>query len=99
MDTSIIDTYKDESLNSNPLTEITNRELDLIILKMGSLLSIVSNKKNNQAKLLIATVKDKYFKEVFLRLSNIDNLQLLVTCILKRYPTVSKSKIVINSFM
>jgi len=99
MVSKVIDCYKDDTLNSNPLTEITNKELDLIILRMGAFLSIISNKKNNQAKLLITSVKDKYFKELFLKQASIDNVQLLVRCIIERYPTVCKSKVVINSFV
>jgi len=94
---SQIDNYTDITLKSNPVVCLTDHELDMIILRMGSFLSIISNKKSNQAKLVIATLNDEQFRDVFLSLADIDNLQLLIKCILVRYPTVCKSKIILNS--
>lgn len=93
------DTIKnfEDNINDTPSNKMAENELDDIILKMGSFLSIISNKKINQAKLLITAVKNKYFKEIFQNITEIDNLQLLVRSIITRYPTVCRSKIVINS--
>ena len=79
---------------STPLAEITEKELDMLILRTGSFLSIISNKKVNQAKLLIVTVNNKYFRQLFQQLADIDNTQLLVRCIIERFPSISKSKVV-----
>jgi hypothetical protein len=87
----------EDSMNSNPAIKMSENELDDIILKMGSFLSIISNKKINQAKLLIMTVKDKYFRQLFQEIAEIDNLQLLVRSIIDRYPTICRSKIVITA--
>jgi hypothetical protein len=42
---------------------ITDRELDMIILKMGSLLSILQNKKTNHAKMLIVLIQNERFRK------------------------------------
>lgn len=73
---------------------ITDRELDLIILKMGALLSILQNKKTNQAKLLITLVQDKRFRKCFMEIADIDNFQYLVRCLMEKYPTLCESKVV-----
>jgi hypothetical protein len=96
---NLINSYESAMLSTNPVYEISSREADVIMLQMGSLLSILLNKKSNQAKLLITTVEDKYFKELFLTLIEVDNLQLLVRMIMDRYPTVSRSKFVMSSLV
>ena len=73
---------------------ITDRELDMIILKMGSLLSIYQNKKTNQAKMLITLVEDDVYRECFLRIAELDNFQQLVRVLIERYPTLCGSKVV-----
>jgi hypothetical protein len=73
---------------------IADRELDEIILKMGSLLSILNNKKINQAKLLITLVQDDEFRYWFLKIADVDSFQYLVRCLMDKYPTLCKSKVV-----
>ena len=88
-----------KSIESSPTHNLTESELDMLLLKIGAFLSIISNKKVNQAKLLITVVQNKYFGELCLTLTDIDNTQLLVKNILDRYPTVCKSKLVINALV
>ena len=73
---------------------ITDRELDMIILKMGSLLSILQNKKTNQAKMLILLVKDERFRKCFLQIAELNSFQHLVRCLMEKYPTLCESKVV-----
>ena len=73
---------------------ITDRELDMIILKMGSLLSILQNKKTNQAKMLITLVQDERFRKCFLYIADLDSFQHLVHCLMEKYPTLCDSKVV-----
>lgn len=76
---------------------ITDRELDLLILKIGSFVSIAYNKKINQAKLLILLVKNQAFRDDVLKILEVDNFQFLVQCLMEKYPTLCKSKIVIGA--
>ena len=73
---------------------ITDRELDMIILKMGSLLSILHNKKTNQAKMLIMLVTNEKFRRCFLSVAELDSFQHLVRCLMEKYPTLCESKVV-----
>jgi hypothetical protein len=73
---------------------ITERELDMIILKMGSLLSILQNKKTNQAKMLIMLVKDERFRKCFLEIAELDSFQHLVRSLMEKYPTLCESRVV-----
>jgi hypothetical protein len=73
---------------------ITERELDMIILKMGSLLSILQNKKTNQAKMLILLVKNESFRKAFLYIAELNCFQKLVNCLMEKYPTLCESKVV-----
>lgn len=87
---------KDECCRS-PAEFIQEQELSAIILKMGSFLSILQNNKMNQAKLFIYTVQNKQFQKLFLNISDVSNVQLLVQNIIQRYPTLCKSKYILNS--
>jgi len=73
---------------------IVDRELDMIILKMGALLSILQNKKTNQAKMLIMLVKDERFRRCFLTIAELDSFEQLVRCLMDKYPTLCESKVV-----
>jgi len=89
----MITTYIEET-NLSPPEYLAERELDMIVLKLGSLLSILQNKKTNQAKLLIALIQSITFRNCALQLADIDNFQELVNNLIERYPTLCKSKIV-----
>lgn len=89
------DTFAENTdLVQDHVQSITDRELDLIILKMGSLLSIINNKKTNHAKLLIALVQCEKFRNIFMKVSDIDNFQLVVTTLMEKYPSLCESKVV-----
>lgn len=73
---------------------ITDRELDMIILKMGSLLSILQNKKTNHAKLLIAVIQNERFRKCFMKIAVLDSFQRLVRSLMEKYPSLCESKVV-----
>lgn len=76
---------------------IIDRELDMIILKMGSLLSILQNKKTNHAKMFIMLVKNQKFRNCFLKISGLESFQHLVHCLMEKYPTLCESKVVLGA--
>lgn len=84
----------EQTKSCNPILQIDEKETDMAILKLGSFLSIINNKKTNQAKLLVAALKNKTFQKCFYRMLECDNLQLLVECIIKKYPLLCKSKVI-----
>jgi hypothetical protein len=73
---------------------ITDRELDMIILKMGSLLSILQNKKTNHAKMLIVLIQNERFRKCFLKIADLECFQQLVRSLMEKYPTLCESKVV-----
>ena len=73
---------------------ISDKELDMIILKMGSLLSILQNKKTNQAKMLIMLVKNEKFRKCFLHIADLECFEQLVRALMEKYPTLCESKVV-----
>lgn len=73
---------------------ITERELDMILLKMGSLLSILQNKKTNHAKLLIHLVKDLNFRNCFMKITELDGFEQAVRILMEKYPSLCESKVV-----
>ncbi len=87
----------DQISNENPLNKIQDKELDVLILKLGSFLSILNNKKVNQAKLLVTIVKDKHFRDCVFKLTEIDNLRQIVEALIEKYPSLYKSKIISKS--
>ncbi|MDD4110008.1 MAG: hypothetical protein PHS54_00480 [Clostridia bacterium] len=89
------DMYSEEyDMAQDHVQTITERELDMIILKMGSLLSIIQNKKTNQAKMLLFLVKNEKFRNCFLRIAELNSFQHLVRCLMEKYPTLCESKVV-----
>lgn len=88
-------TYLDDTdIVQDHVYTITDRELNIIILKMGALLSILQNKKTNQAKMLIMLVKNERFQKCFLHIAELDSFQHLVRCLMEKYPTLCESKVV-----
>lgn len=73
---------------------IIDRELDMLILKTGAMLSIVQNKKINPAKLLIYIVQDERIRQCFMAITDINNFQYLIHCLMEKYPTLCESKVV-----
>lgn len=79
---------------SSPIDLYLDKEFDELILKIGSLYSIIVNKQINQTKLLLEILKNDKFAECILKLTDVDDLQLLVLHIVKRYPLLCRSKII-----
>lgn len=86
-----------QTLPQDPSDVMASAELDTIILQMGSLLSILQNKKTNVAKLLITSFIDTDFQTTFKQLSELSSSVEILKELVDRYPTVCKSKIVINA--
>lgn len=73
---------------------ITDRELELTLLKMGAFLSIVQNKKCNYAKLLISAVNEPEFQDIFLDIAELETPQQLVRYFIEKCPSVCESRVV-----
>ena len=79
---------------NEPATRITKREDGDNILRMGSVLSIINNKKINPAKLLVAILENKDYRDCFMEIMVVDDERELVSLIIAHYPNIVTSKIV-----
>jgi len=90
LNNSIIQTIN----NNNPLYEIKRVEFDDILLKFGSLISMLKNKRINQTMLLIELLENEKYVTCFKSLSGIDESSVLFYNLIVRFPVLYKSKII-----
>lgn len=81
----------------SPIFQINEKEVDLILLQLGSFLSIINNKKVNQVKFLITIINNQTFRDCVFEITTYDNLQTLIETIIEKYPSICKSKIIYRS--
>lgn len=82
--------------NTNPLYNIKQAEFDSALLKFGSLLSILKDKRINQTMFLVELLESEDHRECFKILSGIDKTNVLFYNMIVRFPVLCKSKIVKN---
>ena len=80
--------------NNNPLYQIKQNEFDEILLKFGSLVSMLKNKRINQTMFLIELLESEPHRECFKILSGIDETKVLFYNMIIRFPVLCKSKII-----
>ena len=93
------DVYSDSAIiqtinNNNPLYTIKEEEFDRALLKFGSFMSIVKNKRINQTMLLVELLDNEIHRDVFKALSGIEKTNVLFYNLVIRFPILCKSKIV-----
>lgn len=96
MSTKTLNNFVQQIESTDPISLINNQEFDDILLKFGSFISILKNKKINQTMLLIEILENQVVQKCFKQLTDIDNLQTLTYNMFIRYPILCKSKIVRN---
>ena len=80
--------------NSNPLYKIKEAEFDDILLKFGSLVSILKNKRINQTMFLVELLDSEKHRECIKTLAGIEKTEVLFYNLIIRFPVLCKSKIV-----
>ena len=81
---------------TDPIHKMNEKEFNLSLLKFGSFISIIKNKRINQTMLLIEIIENMDARLVFMGISDIDNLQYLVYNLIIRFPILCKSKVIKN---
>jgi hypothetical protein len=81
----------------NALHYINDKELNDVILKMGSFLSIINSKKINQTQLFIEIVNSTTLCGIILEITGLNTLEQFVKEMVLRYPVIAKSKTVRNN--
>lgn len=79
---------------NDPIHQIKNKEFNVSLLKFGSFVSVIMNKRLSQTFILIQLLENEELREIFKEICEIDNFQTLLLNFLECYPPLCKSKIV-----
>ena len=82
--------------NTNPLHQIKEQEFDDMLLKFGSLISILKNKRINQTMFMVELLNSQQLIDSLKLLTGLDETTMLIYNILTRFPILCKSKIIKN---
>jgi len=91
-DNSIIKRIND----NNPVYKMNEKEFNHSLLKFGSFVSILKNKRINQTMLLALVLEYPEYQESFKGVSEIDNIRVIIYNLILRFPILCKSKIIKN---
>ena len=80
--------------NNNPLYQIKEAEFDYILLKFGSLISMLKNKRINQTMFLVELLESEEHRECFKSIAGIEETSILFYNMIIRFPVLCKSKII-----
>jgi hypothetical protein len=81
-------------LKNSPIAILNEKELQIFLLKFGSLLYLLNNKNINPTFLFLSLVKDSNLQDIFQYMSGVPTLVESLRFILISYPNLVKSKIV-----
>jgi len=79
-------------VQGDPLRQIGSKEYIHSIYKFGAFLSIVNNKKINPTSLFVQILQDKKLREVFVEVTESENVYEALHGLLQLYPILLKSK-------
>ena len=83
----------DDFLSCNdPLRSICSKEYILNVYKFGSYLSIINNKKLNASALFVQILQDKKLRDLFVEVTESENMKVALLGLLQLYPILLKSK-------
>ena len=87
-----------ESMDSfNPYNQLNDKEFDVIINKIATLLFLVSNKNINPTNLFLNIMGDVNFQKLLIEITSCQSLILILRTLLNRYPNLIKSKMLRNN--
>ena len=81
-------------LKESPAIQLSDKDLDIFLLKFGTLLSLINNKNINPTFLFLTVIKDENLQNVFKLVSGVTTTNEILRIILTVYPNLLKSKIV-----
>ena len=87
-------TFSDiENSNSSPINQILSKEFIDGMLKAGSLISMIENKKLNTAAFFVLLLENKNYQEFFAEITSSNNFRDAVLSMLYLNPSLVKSKV------
>lgn len=75
-----------------PDSNIIEQETDRYVLLIGSLITILQNKRVNHTNLIIYILDNKEIHDLLINIIGVDSLQQLLQIIFRRYPQLNSSK-------
>jgi hypothetical protein len=82
--------------SNNPLYQIEDNEFNISLLKYGSLVSILKNKRINQTMLMVELLSSNEHRDCFKHISGVDTTEMMLYNFIYRFPILCKSKIIRN---
>jgi hypothetical protein len=83
-----------EAVIENPLTQMAREEIEVELVKFGSLCSIIHNKKLNNVTIFSLIVKNKLYRKIFMELTDTDSEREAILLFLKYNSNLCRSKVV-----
>ena len=77
---------------NDPLKQICTKEYILGVLKFGSYLSILHNKKLNPSAIFVLILENKNLRDLFVHVTQTDTAKEALLGLLQLYPPLLKSK-------
>lgn len=81
-----------DNSTANPLDRIKSREFIDGVLKAGSLISILENKKINVTTLFVLLLEDSTYQDFFTEITSSDSFKESILSLLYLHPNLVKSK-------
>ncbi len=79
---------------NDPIFQLNNKEFNDALIKFGSFVSIIKNKRLSQTFILLQLLEDKDLRNIFHEICEIEEFQPMLMNFLVCYPSLSKSKII-----
>jgi len=87
------------TIYNEPFREITDYEFDVSLMKFGSLINMLYDKKINQTNLLYLILEEDIIMDMFKEIMDIHDERILIYQFILRYPVLSRSKSTSNNVL
>lgn len=82
----------DFNSRNDPLKQVCTKEYILGVFRFGAFLSIVHNKRLNPSAIFVTILENKEIRDLFIDVTNSENMHEALLGLLQLYPPLLKSK-------
>lgn len=82
----------DFNSRNDPLRQVCTKEYILAVIKFGSFLSILHNKRLNPSTVFVLILENKEIRDLFIEITNSESTHEALLGLLQLYPPLLKSK-------
>ena len=94
--TGILDDTQENMDSMSPFNQLSEKEFDIVLAKIGTFLYLVHNKNINPTSLFLYVMENPQIQVLLMEITSCSSLILLLKSILNRYPNLIKSKMLKN---